>query len=360
LAAAQQTLTIPYQALVRDASGNPLPNKQIGAEISLLQDSLTAVPFFTEIHNTTTNQFGQMDLQIGSVETAVFDSIDWSVGKMFIRLEVDITGGTDYKEIATLPLLAVPFAKYAENAKYTEDAAGWKMNETGISFMDGNVGIGKTNPEVQLDVEGNIKIDGNVDSFGGIFQDDSVNFTLGSTSGIRPRIYLHGINSPTYPGKIYMAAPDNIALMNNVGIGTLNPYHSLQVGDADGRYALFTSSSGIAYKGGVLLSNSIQGISYRWKLSPSFNSSQNGSVLKLSLVNASDLETDLIIPLFFQGNGNVGIGTSAPSRNLHVKDVMRLEPRSSAPSSPAKGDLYFDSSLNKLRVYDGTAWRNLH
>jgi len=62
---------------------------------------------------------------------------------------------------------------------------------------------------------------------------------------------------------------------------------------------------------------------------------------------------------FFQiFGGNFGIGTNAPARTLHVSDVMRLEPRASAPTSPAKGDMYFDGSINKLRVYDGTAWQN--
>jgi len=57
-------------------------------------------------------------------------------------------------------------------------------------------------------------------------------------------------------------------------------------------------------------------------------------------------------------NGNVGIGTSFPARTLHVNDVMRLEPRNTAPGTPSKGDMYFDGVLNKLRVYDGTTWQN--
>ena len=57
-------------------------------------------------------------------------------------------------------------------------------------------------------------------------------------------------------------------------------------------------------------------------------------------------------------NLNVGIGIASPKRKLHIKSVMRLEPLNSAPSSPAKGDMYFDGTLNKLRVYDGTTWQN--
>jgi hypothetical protein len=59
-----------------------------------------------------------------------------------------------------------------------------------------------------------------------------------------------------------------------------------------------------------------------------------------------------------KGNGNVGIGTNNPARVLHVNDVMRLQPRSTAPSSAAAGDMYFDSTVNKLQVHDGTAWRD--
>ena len=57
-------------------------------------------------------------------------------------------------------------------------------------------------------------------------------------------------------------------------------------------------------------------------------------------------------------NGNVGIGTDTPARKLHVSDVMRLEPRATAPASPSAGDMYFDSTINKLRVYDGTTWQD--
>lgn len=57
-------------------------------------------------------------------------------------------------------------------------------------------------------------------------------------------------------------------------------------------------------------------------------------------------------------NGNVGINVDAPQRNLHIKDVIRLEPRSQAPDNPVEGDIYYDGLLKKLRVFDGTVWQN--
>lgn len=57
-------------------------------------------------------------------------------------------------------------------------------------------------------------------------------------------------------------------------------------------------------------------------------------------------------------NGLVGIGNITPARTLHVNAVMRLEPIPTSPTNPSKGDIYFDSTINKLRVYDGTTWQN--
>jgi hypothetical protein len=62
--------------------------------------------------------------------------------------------------------------------------------------------------------------------------------------------------------------------------------------------------------------------------------------------------------LYNSTQGYVGINVTKPVRNLHVKDVLRLEPRQTAPSSAAKGDIYFDGVLNKLRVFDGSVWQN--
>jgi hypothetical protein len=62
--------------------------------------------------------------------------------------------------------------------------------------------------------------------------------------------------------------------------------------------------------------------------------------------------------MVISSSGRVGIGMDSPQTSLHVKDVLRLEPRNTAPSSPSKGDMFFDSTINKLRVYDGTTWQN--
>lgn len=40
-----------------------------------------------------------------------------------------------------------------------------------------------------------------------------------------------------------------------------------------------------------------------------------------------------------------------------IRDVLNIKPRATAPASPTEGDVYYDSVLHKLRVWDGTGWQ---
>jgi len=62
--------------------------------------------------------------------------------------------------------------------------------------------------------------------------------------------------------------------------------------------------------------------------------------------------------VFNYTGGCVGINTTTPARNLDINNTLRIEPRNSAPSNPSAGDIYFDSTLKMLRVFDGTQWQN--
>jgi hypothetical protein len=148
----------------------------------------------------------------------------------------------------------------------------------------------------------------------------------------------------------------------NIGIGTDNPQLKLTVeGDIianGGKYFVSgpmqsTFPSGV--QGSLIYGSRAAGTQY-----PFLNSGN------LILQSTSDVNRDILfvtgsapsIKMNISSTGNVGIGTVNPQRTLHVNDVMRLEPRSTAPTSPGKGDMYFDGTINKLRVYDGTTWQN--
>lgn len=113
-----------YQAVARDASGEILANRSVGMRISILQGSVSGTSVYSETHAETTNAFGLINLEIGSGTTSdSFSSIDWSLGSYYVKIEMDINGGTSYTEFGTSQLLSVPYALHAKTAGNTFSGA---------------------------------------------------------------------------------------------------------------------------------------------------------------------------------------------------------------------------------------------
>jgi hypothetical protein len=64
---------------------------------------------------------------------------------------------------------------------------------------------------------------------------------------------------------------------------------------------------------------------------------------------------------FYAGAAIGNIVTEPTNERLRIKSTgqVRYFPLASAPTGAEKGDVYFDSTLNKLRVYNGTAWETI-
>jgi hypothetical protein len=107
-----------YQAVMRDSTGSPIANQNLGIRVSILADSTSGTEVYQETHVATSNQFGLISLEIGggAVLVGVFGSIDWSAGDHFVKVEIDQTGGTSYLPLSIAKLSSVPYALYAENA----------------------------------------------------------------------------------------------------------------------------------------------------------------------------------------------------------------------------------------------------
>jgi uncharacterized protein (TIGR02145 family) len=99
-----------YQTIVRDAEGNIRASVNLVIEIAILQMNANGLQVYSESHDTVTNEFGLVNLLIGSKNTVEFSNIDWSNGPYFVKISVDgIVMGTSQ-------LLSVPYAKYADKA----------------------------------------------------------------------------------------------------------------------------------------------------------------------------------------------------------------------------------------------------
>src|SRR6056297_4016422 len=112
---AQNPMGFNYQAIIRNASGEVIANQTVGLKISILEGSITGEPAYSETFTPQTNQFGLVNLKISSGQpvSGNFTDINWSAADFYLKVELDLSGGSNYQEMGTTQLLSVPYANYA-------------------------------------------------------------------------------------------------------------------------------------------------------------------------------------------------------------------------------------------------------
>lgn len=261
-----------YQAVVRDAQGQPIPDQAVGVEFVL--GCGLALPY-REVHTTTTDAQGLIRLVVGEGTPQAggipsFGEIDWNgcaAAAWVIAVSIDITGGTNYVGLGTQQLKAVPFALNARSADTLSGGVHWEL-------------VGN---EVQNTNEGPVRVQDNIFVQGGVFLNNAVNFPgwdiSGQTGSLTFNEEFEGPRLTLVPG-------------GNVGVGTEFPDTTLHVVGA------FKLEDGTQGAGKVLTSDadgqaswqSLAGGSGQWLVSEN------------NIYNAN--------------SGNVGIGTDSPPFRL--------------------------------------------
>jgi len=103
-----------YQSVVRDSSGQLITNHNLRMRLSL-QRAPQMTNLYIETHQLTTNSNGLLTCLIGSGQPffGMMDSIDWSLGNVYIQTEIDLTGGNNFVTLGNQELLSVPYALYS-------------------------------------------------------------------------------------------------------------------------------------------------------------------------------------------------------------------------------------------------------
>ena len=150
---AQSPSMFSYQAIVRDASSEPLVNSSVTVTFDIRQGAVDGTIVYSETHATTTNNYGLLTLQIGTGTTGDnFSAIDWSTGSYFLSTDVD---GND---MGTTRLISVPYSLFSDRAgnvfsgDYNDlsnkpDLSGFLTSETDPLFA-GSPASGITTPVI--------------------------------------------------------------------------------------------------------------------------------------------------------------------------------------------------------------------
>lgn len=262
-AVAQAPKKFNYQAVVRNSAGDPVPSgTTVSFRFGLSQNRAFGTLLYQETQQkTTSNNTGLVNMEIGGGNKTFGNFPTHSqlaADSLFLKVEMDPSGGSTYFEIAVVQLNAVPYAIYASGAGHADDA--WAL--AGNSAIDSNnhyigtsdakgfalrtnntnrikitstgmVGIGTNTPNYRLTVAGDALVNnivagrgaGNISTNTAFGMSNLTNNTTGHSNSAFG--YMSLAYSSTGTGNSALgreALRNNTTGHENVGIGTNSMY----------------------------------------------------------------------------------------------------------------------------------------
>ncbi|RYE20239.1 MAG: collagen-like protein [Sphingobacteriales bacterium] len=148
-----------YQAVARNSLGQYINDATVAVRLTLLRGSATGTQLYSETRSVTTNSFGLFSVEIGGAgatsTTGNIATIDWSTGSIYLKVEADPSGGTNFVAMGATELVSVPYALYAVNGKAGPAGATGPAGPAGPQGPVGAAGpIGTTGPQGAVGPQG--------------------------------------------------------------------------------------------------------------------------------------------------------------------------------------------------------------
>lgn len=131
---------INYQGVARDATGKIMANRTIGLRFSIHETTAVGPEIFAETTTAITNDFGTFNNEIGG-GTAVYGSfatISWNTGDKYLQIKMDPNGGANYTDMGSYQMLSVAYAQYAKDVLHNDDNDANPSNELQTLSIAGN------------------------------------------------------------------------------------------------------------------------------------------------------------------------------------------------------------------------------
>ncbi len=112
----QSPQVLRYQTVIYDNSGDPVVNSPVSVRIQILSGSANGSVAFSESHTISTNSNGLITIKIayGTLISGSFASLDWASNQFWLRVEADLSAGSNYSLYSNNQILSVPYALYAK------------------------------------------------------------------------------------------------------------------------------------------------------------------------------------------------------------------------------------------------------
>ena len=144
---AQAPYQMPYQAVVRNSSGQLVSNSNVVLRFSITDAASSGATLWQESHELTTNSQGAVSVTLGSTNT--LQSVNWFGGPRFMRVE--LYDNNNFIDLGTQQLGSVPYAFYANQAGASAGSiTGFSATGDTLYFSGGGYlivpGISAANP----------------------------------------------------------------------------------------------------------------------------------------------------------------------------------------------------------------------
>ena len=115
---AQVPAAFTFQGIAMNGDNEVLSDQEISIRVSIVESNPSGVVAYSEVHKIISSSKGHFRLLVGEGEdpSEDFSFIRWEDHRHYIKIEMDVSGGEDYKHISTSELLAVPYAIVAEKS----------------------------------------------------------------------------------------------------------------------------------------------------------------------------------------------------------------------------------------------------
>lgn len=152
-------------------NGSPVVNKLVYLQISILQDYTNGPAVYMETFTPTSNELGQVDLEVGRGNVLIgdFSAIAWPEDEYFFKIEYTLKEKDPYQTLSITQLLSVPYSLYSGEAgngfakEYTPDEIRPVLNPA-----DGSLNLGTPPDEwIKLNVSGMLRLSPNNKNFWG-------------------------------------------------------------------------------------------------------------------------------------------------------------------------------------------------
>ena len=332
---AQAPQGFKYQTALRDVNGLVLANKLVSIKASLLAGSASANAIYEETHSIATNEFGIASLNIGQGTTlsGAFATIDWGANTYYLKIDLDVSGGSNYVFMGTTQLLSVPYAMYAQTAgNASDDMDKDTTNEIQNLTLNGNT-IGITNgntivlpPDNDADTTNEIQtiaLQGNTLSISkgnSIVLSGAVDLDSDPTNELQTLSILGDTISISGKNKITLPVNNDRDSLNELQVLSLSN-DTLRL--SKGNYVVINNDSLLWQKNGPEI------FSLSTSVGIGTNNPNNSSVLDLTSTNK---------------------GFLAPRMTVYQRDLI---------PNPAIGLQIFNTTTNCLNIFIGTNWQEL-